>query len=352
MIPYGHQTSFQKVKLTSSFEKALAKYCGAKYAIAVSNGTAALHLAYVAAGLKKDDEVITTPNTFAATTNMLLVVGAKPVFTDIRLDTYSIDQNKIEKLITKKTKAIVPVHFSGQPVDLSAIKKIAKKHKLLVIEDACHALGARYGKTKIGNGHDSDLTVFSFHPVKSITTGEGGAVLTSNKKLYDRLVLLRNHGIYKDKKGKNVMIELGFNYRLDEMSAALGLSQLKKINDLIKKRRQVVGWYKKELSKVKDVILPQEVKGNYSSWHLFVIRLADTRKRDHLVTFLKQNGIGVNFHYPAVYSHPYYKKIGYKNFKLKNEEVYQHSCITLPCYPQLKPKEVSYISSKIKEFFN
>ena len=196
MIPYGRQCIDKKdiaevSKILGSdritqgpkveeFEKALAKYCNAKYALAVSSGTAALHLAYLAAGLKSGDEVITTPNTFVATTNMLIAVGAKPVFCDIRLDTYNIDENQIEKLITPQTKAIVPVHFAGQPCEMDKILKIAKKHKLLVIDDACHALGAKYKNKKIGS--IGNMSVFSFHPVKSITTGEGGAILTNNKK--------------------------------------------------------------------------------------------------------------------------------------------------------------------------
>ena len=218
MIPYGHQSINKKdieavVKVLKSdwltqgpnvleFEKALAKYCGAKYAVAVNNGTAALHLAYLTAGLKKGDEVITSPNTFAATANMMMAVGAKPVFCDIHPDTYNIDESKIENLITKKTRAIVPIHFAGQPCKMDEINRIAKKHKLIIIEDACHALGAKYKGKKIGACDFSDMAVFSFHPVKSIATGEGGVILTNDKKYYEKLILLRNHGIYKDKRNK------------------------------------------------------------------------------------------------------------------------------------------------------
>ena len=170
----------------------------------MSSGTAALHLAYLVAGLQKGDEAITTPNTFVATSNMMLAVGAKPVFCDIRLDTYNIDEAKIEKLIIARTKAIVPVHFAGQPCEMEKIKKIAKKHKLAVVEDACHALGAKYRNKKIGSCQYSDMAIFSFHPVKSITTGEGGAILTNNKKYYEKLLSLRSHGIHKDEKGKNI----------------------------------------------------------------------------------------------------------------------------------------------------
>ena len=365
MIPYGHQdideTDIKEViKVLKSdwltqgpkileFEKALAKYCTAKYAVAVCNGTAALHLAYSASNIQKGDEVIVTPNTFAATTNMFLALGAKPIFCDINLDTYNIDETKIEKLITKKTKAIVPVDFAGQPNEMGKIMRIAKKHKLIVIEDACQSLGAKYMKKKIGS--IADLTVFSFHPVKSITTGEGGAIITNNKKYYDKLLLFRNHGIYKDKTGKNVMTELGFNYRITDIQTALGINQLKKIDSFIYKRHQVVKWYEQELNSLKEIVLPQELPHNYSAWHLYVIRARNLNERNELVLYLKKNKIGVNFHYPAVYSHPYYRKNGFKNFKLKNEDIYQDTCITLPCFTQLKKSEVKYISNKIKKFY-
>ncbi len=367
MISYGHQFIDKKdidevVKVLKSnwltqgpkvleFEKALAKYCGAKYAVAVSNGTAALHLAYLAAGLRKGDEVITTPNTFAATSNMLMVFGVKPVFCDIRLDTNNIDETKIEKLVTGKTKAVITVHFSGQPCEMDKIIKIAKKNKLKVIEDACHALGARYNNRKLGS-LGVDMTVFSFHPVKSITTGEGGAIITNHKNYYDKLRLLRSHGIYKDKTGKNVMIEMGFNYRLTDIQAALGLSQLKKADQFIKQRHIIVSWYERELREVKEIILPQELKNNYSAWHIYVIRTVDPKDRDKLSAYLKSQGVGVNFHYPAVYSHPYYRANGYRDVKLADEEIYHSSCITLPCYVGLKSSEVKFICDKIKSYYD
>jgi len=365
MIPYGHQSIDKNdirgvVKVLKSdwltggpkvleFERALAKFAGANYAVAVNNGTAALHLAYLAIGIRAGDEVITTPNTFAATANMLIAIGAKPIFSDIRLDTYNIDETKIEKLITRKTKAIVPVHFSGQPCEMEKISRLAKKHKLAVIEDACHALGAKYKNKKIGGL--SNLTVFSFHPVKSITTGEGGAILTNNEKLYKRMLLLRNHGIYKDNNGKNIMIELGFNYRLTDLQSALGISQLKKLDGFIKKRRQIVKWYERELSEDGNIILPREAKNVYSAWHLYVIRTKKSGRRDQLAKFLKAKGIGVNFHYPAVYSHSFYRKNGFKNFTLPNEETYHSSCLTLPCFPGLTGGQVKYIAQMAKLFF-
>ncbi|MDZ4244064.1 MAG: UDP-4-amino-4,6-dideoxy-N-acetyl-beta-L-altrosamine transaminase [Candidatus Doudnabacteria bacterium] len=366
MIPYSRQTIDQSDVRTVlwvlnseyltqgpkilKFEKALSRACGARYAVAVSSGTAALHLAYLAAGLEKGNEVITTPNTFAATANMLLAVGAKPIFCDIRQDTYNVDEKQIERLINKRTKAIVPVHFAGQPCDMDAILRIARKHKLIVIEDACHALGARYKNRKIGS-LGSDMSVFSFHAVKAITTGEGGAILTDNKIFYQKLLLQRTHGISKNHQGKNIMTTLGYNYRLTDIQAALGISQLQKLDKFIKMRRQISTWYRSELKDLQAVILPKEVKGNNSGWHLYVILLKNSSLRDSLWSYLRGKGIGANFHYPAVYGHPYYRKIGYQKTKLPVMEDYQRSCLTLPCYPALSRRQVGFIARTIKQFF-
>lgn len=363
MIPYGSQiiddedirgvvgvlksdwlTQGPKV---GEFEKNLAKYCGAKYAVAVSSGTAALHIAYLSAGIKTGDEVITTPNTFVATTNMLLNVGAKPVFCDIREDTYNINEADIEKHITKKTKAIVPVHFAGAPCDMDTILKIAKKRNLLVIEDACHALGASYKGTKIGN-LKSDMTVMSFHPVKSITTGEGGAVLTNNENFYKKLLLLRSHGITKDAKGFNVMTEMGYNYRITDIQTALGISQLKKLDGFIEKRRQVVSWYKEALQDCKNIILP--ANNPDSANHIYIIRTKRIEDRLPLYNFMKDAGIGVNFHYPAIYSHPYYRSHGYTKTKNKMADIYNETAITIPLHARLSKKDVLFISDVIKKF--
>ncbi len=365
MIPYGSQsidrndvqavtTTLKSKWLTQGpkvqeFENGLANYCGVKYAVAASSGTAALHLAYLAAGLKKGDEVITTPNTFVATTNMLLVLGAKPVFGDIRLDTYNLDESKIAKLITKKTKAIVPVDFAGQPCEYQKIRSLAKKHKLLIIADACHALGASYQGEKIGGF--ADLTVFSFHPVKSITTGEGGAVLTNHKNFYDQLLLLRSHGVEKDQNGFNVMTKLGFNYRLTDIQTALGLSQLKKLDRFIAKRRQVVGWYRKYLNDCQEIVLPAEFPDSRSAWHIFVIRVKNVKDRLPLYNFLKQNGVGVNFHYPTVYSQPYYQKLDFKIKNCPKADHYSQTAMTLPLYPNLKQTKVKYIVNVIKQYY-
>ena len=367
-IPYGRQSidetdiaavvrTLKSDRITQGpavlqFERALAKASGTKYAVAVTSGTAALHLSYLAAGFGEGDEVITTPNTFAGTSNMLLAVGAKPVFCDIRLDTYNIDESKIEKLITKKTKAIVPVHFAGHPCDMQKVMRIAKKHGLLVIEDAAHALGATFkGKKMSGFGN---MGILSFHPVKTITTGEGGAVVCNSKLLYEKLMLLRSHGIVKEAPlGKNVMKELGFNWRLPDILATLGLSQMRKFKTFIQKRRKVVSWYQELFKKahIPEIILPQEMKGNRSAWHIYVIRTQKKKDRDLLARFMLDKGVGVNFHYPAIYTHPYWRQHGYKNVHLKNADLYTDTCLVLPCFPGLSRKDVQRVVHDIQEYF-
>lgn len=367
MIPYGHQNINKKdiqavAKVLESdwitqgptvraFEEALGRHCGAKYAVAVANGTAALHLAYITAGLKAGDEVITTPNTFVATTNMLLAVGAKPVFCDIRLDTYNIDESKIKKLITKKTRAIVPVHFAGQPCALDTIWRIAKRRKLAVIEDAAQGLGASYQGAPIGGGK-SDMVMFSFHPVKSISTGEGGVVVTNNAAYYERLKLLRSHGVTKDENGFNVMTALGYNYRLTDIQAALGLSQLTRLQAFIKKRRLVVRWYEEALRGMeKYIVLPQEVAGALSAWHIYVIRVREPKERLPLYRHLLKSGVGVNFHYPAVYQHPYYRAHGFRATRLENADRYAATAITLSLHTLLARRDVNHIATSVKDYF-
>src|SRR3989344_668541 len=335
--------------LVPEFERALARYCGAKYAVVVSNGTTALHLAYLAAGLRVGDEVITTPNTFVATSNMALAVGAKPVFCDIRPDTWNIDESKIERLITPKTKAVVPVHFAGHPCEMDEIYKVARRRKLRVIEDACHALGARHKKSRIGGCRFSDMAVFSFHPVKAITTGEGGAVLTNNKKLREKILLLRNHGIRKDAKVFNVMTELGYNCRMTDIQAALGLSQMQKLDKFLRARNEVASRYNRVLADIPEIQLPAKLPENYSGWHIYVIHVKNAKLRQPLPDFVRKSGIGVNFHYPQVYSHPYYRQMGYRT-RLKNADIHHAACLTLPCYPGLGESDIDRVAGLIKKF--
>lgn len=261
------------------FEEAIAKYVGAKYAVSFSSGTAALHAACYAAGITEGDEVITTSMTFVASANCILYQGGKPVFADIDYETYNISTKSIEEKITNKTKAIIPVHFTGQPVELDKIKKIANENNLIIIEDAAHALGATYKNQKIGS--IGDMTMFSFHPVKHITTGEGGVITTNNTLLYEKLVQFRTHGIERnpqkllDNHGPwyYEMQFLGYNYRMTDIQAALGLSQLSKLDSFIKIRKKYVDIYNKEFNSLPEIIIPKQLPQTHSSWHLYIIRL-------------------------------------------------------------------------------
>jgi perosamine synthetase len=299
----------------NQFESEFALKVGAKYAVAVSSGTAALHIAYLAADLKPYDEVITTPMTFAATANAALYVGAQPVFADIDGQTYNIDVKEIESHLTPQAKAIVPVHYTGLPCEMGEICDIAKLHNLVVIEDACHALGAKYKDTVIGDCTYSDMTVFSFHPVKHITTGEGGMITTNSESLYHKLIKLRSHGITRDSRSFKEpshgdwyyeMQDLGFNYRLTDIQAALGISQLKKLDSFVARRRQIVGQYNKAFQEL-PVELPSEPEGYYSSYHLYVIRLRKESKktRKDLYSKLKAKGIHTQVHYLPVHTMPF-----------------------------------------------
>lgn len=375
MIPYGHQSiddsdikavveTLKSDWLTQGpkiqeFENALASYCGAKYAAVFSSGTAALHAAYFAAGLKKGDEFITTPLTFAATANAGLYLGAKPVFADINQDG-NVSPREAEKKITKKTKLISVVDYAGNPADLDAFKKIAKKNNLVLVEDACHALGATYKGKKIGS--ISDLTIFSFHPVKSITTGEGGAVLTNNRNYFEKLKLFRTHGITKDPKFLREtlegdwhyeMQELGFNYRLTDIQAALGISQLKKLDRFMGARKEVVSRYQKAFSRYADVLeLPKEIKDGSSAWHLYPVRLkgALSGKRAEIFKKLRDAGVGVQVHYIPVHYHPYYKKFGSQQGNYPNAERFFQSAISLPIFPDLKLKDQKFVIQTVASF--
>lgn len=337
----------------TDFEKAVAEYTGAKYAVAVANGTAALHVACLAAGLKKGDEVITTPITFAASANCALYCGATPVFADIEADTYNIDPAEIEKKITERTKAIIAVHFTGQPCKMDEIHAIAKKHNLLVIEDAAHALGADYKGKKIGS--ISDMTTFSFHPVKHITTGEGGMITTNNKELYERLVLFRSHGITRNEEmmTKNEggwyyeQLDLGYNYRITDIQCALGISQMKKLDRFVARRREIAARYDKAFAEIENIITPKQEEGCNNSWHLYVIQVVN-KERKEVFDRLRANNIGVNVHYIPVYKHPYYQENGYREVCCKNGEQYYERAISLPMYPLLSDEEQDYVIEMVK----
>ncbi len=340
------------------FEEALAKFCKAKYAAVLNSGTAALHASYFALGLSKGDEFIVPSMTFAATSNAGLYLGAKPIFIDVEKDTGNIDVSKIEEKITKKTKLISPVHFGGLPADLLKIRKIAKKHKLFVVEDASHALGATYKDSKIGDSNYSDTTVFSFHPVKHITTGEGGAVLTNNKKLYEKVMLFRSHGITK-KEFKNKadgdwyyeMQELGFNYRITDLQAALGLSQMKKASQFVKRRQEIALIYKKRFKENPFFKMQSEKDYGKSAYHLYPILLNDKyiKFKSKIFKELRDNKLWVQVHYIPVYLHPYYRNLGYKKGLSPNAEDFYRREISIPIYPGMTNEDVNYV---IKTLFN
>ncbi|WP_148896141.1 UDP-4-amino-4,6-dideoxy-N-acetyl-beta-L-altrosamine transaminase [Geothermobacter ehrlichii] len=376
-IPYGRQSiseeDIQAVvdvlrsdRLTQGpvveqFERAVAEYCGAKYAVAVSNGTAALHLAALAAGFEEGDEVITSPITFVASANCIVYSGATPVFADIDRNTYCIDPEQIKRKITSKTKGLIPVHFAGQPCDMVEISTISKRNNLIVIEDAAHAIGASYevdGRTyKVGCCAHSDMAIFSFHPVKHLTTGEGGMITTNSPELYERLCLLRTHGIIKDPKrlGRNdgpwyyEQQELGFNYRITDIQCALGLSQLKRLDEFVGRRRQIVKKYNDAFSECDTLIVPQQRAGANSSWHLYMLGFQSFDRR---VVFeaLRECGLGVNVHYIPLHLQPFYAD----NFNLSvgdypEANKYYSRVITLPLYPSMTDKDVQQVLNAVHE---
>lgn len=341
----------------SEFEKTFAQYVGAKYAVAISNGTAALHAACFAAGIQSGDEVITTSITFAASANAVLYCGGTPVFADIDVATYNIDPREIRKKITAKTKAIIPVHFTGQPCAMDEIDEIAKEYNLTVIEDAAHAVGAEYRGKLIGG--ISNMTTFSFHPVKHITTGEGGMITTNNEVLYKKLLLFRSHGITRDDammldhQGPwyYEQLELGYNYRMTDIQASLGLSQLKKVDKFLQRRREIADMYTAAFKDSKGLTVPFQQDGCSSSWHLYVIRLNLEKLkcgRKEIFNALRSENIGVNVHYLPVYKHPYYQQNGYHKVKCDYSEELYSSIISLPIFPKMTNQDVQDVIYSVK----
>lgn len=347
--------------IVSEFENSVAKYVGTKYAVAVSNGTAALHMACYAAGISEGDEVLVPAITFAASSNCVLYCGGKPVFIDIDPKSYNIDINKIKEKITSKTKAIIPVDFAGQSVDMDLILKIAEEYNLIVIEDAAHALGSEYKNEKVGS--KAHMTEFSFHPVKPITTGEGGVVVTNSKELYEKMILFRSHGITRN---SNLMIEnqgpwyyeqidLGYNYRLTDIQSALGLSQIKKLDDFILKRREIVNKYNEAFKDLKEIVTPFENEYSKSGHHIYVLLLnLDKLKcgRKEIFEALQAENIGVNVHYLPVYLHPYYKKLGYKKGECPVAEDIYNRMITIPLFPSMSDKDIKDVIEAVKKVLN
>lgn len=337
-----------------AFENALKEYTGAKYAVAVSSGTAALHTAYAALGLKENDEIITCPNTFAATSNVALYLNAKVKFADINADDFLIDENKINPLITKNTKIITPIHYAGLTCNMEEISKIAKNHNIKIVEDACHALGSYYKNSKTGSCSYSDAAVFSFHPVKHITTAEGGAVLTSDEEVYKKCLLFRSHGMEKvnfkhipDSPTYHEMQLLGYNYRMTDIQAALGISQLKKLDSFVKRRLEIADIYYEAFKDSSKIKMQKRYSDRSNSHHLFSVVFENNQLRDKVFYYLKENNIFTQIHYMPVNKHPYYKDLGfnYKDTPLAYD--FYRRELSLPVYPLLTNEEVYFVIDKI-----
>lgn len=353
--------------LVEEFEEALKRTTGARYAVCCSNGTAALHLAVLAAGVGEGDCVLTSPVTFLASANAGLYAGAGVEFADIDPDTLNIDTRELKKRISSENsiKALIPVHFAGLPCAMEDIKNIAGDKGLIVIEDACHALGASWKDSKgewrkVGSCSHSDMTVFSFHPVKSITTGEGGAVTTNSPELYERLKELRSHGVTKDA-GKFVnrdaspwyyeMQELGFNYRLSDIQCALGISQLRKLERFIGRRAQIAELYTRLLSKYQFIKTPSVFDGRNSAFHLYPVRIDFDGlgvSKAEWFSLMKNIGINLQVHYIPVHLQPYYaKRFGLKRGDFPNAESFYSEEVSLPIYPLLKDEEAGAVVEAI-----
>lgn len=378
MIGYGHQYIDDSdieavVKVLKSdyltqgpfvakFEKTICEITGAKYCVSVSNATAGLHIAVAALEFGEGVEGITTPNTFLASSNCMVYNNVKPVFADINSVSYNIDPAEIEKHITSKTKLLLPVHFAGLPCEMENISAIAKKNNLHVIEDAAHAIGSQYADgSYVGNCKYSDMTVFSFHPVKTITTGEGGAVTTNNEELYRKLLMLRSHGTTKDEKllKKNPgswyyeMQSLGFNYRMTDMQAALGCSQLAKLDFFKKRRREIVAVYNNAFAGMKYLKIPTEPKEVSSCFHLYAVQIDFSslgKSRLQVMQELRDKGIGTQVHYIPVHTQPFYKETyGYKEGDYPIAEKYYEQELSLPLYPGLSDEDVNNVIEAVKE---
>lgn len=343
----------------SELEAKLCEITGAKYAVAVSNGTAALHIAAMAAGIQAGDEVIVSSITFAASSNCVLYCGGKPVFADIKPDTYNIDPESVRKLITPETKAVVAVDFTGQAVELDAIRTICKEHNLILIEDAAHSIGTKYNGQPIGS--IADMTTFSFHPVKTVTCGEGGAVTTNDEALYRKLLHLRAHGITRvqsemvhptDALWYNEQVDLGYNYRMSDIQAALLISQLNKLLKFTARRKEIVEMYNKAFADMPQIQVQKEISESDTTRHLYILRLnLDKLNCDRRQFFdaLYAENTCPQVHYLPVYWHSYYEKLGYEKGLCPNAEAYYESSMSIPLYYSLTDEDVADVIRAVKK---
>lgn len=352
--------------MVKAFEEAFARYVDAQYAVAVTNGTDALHLCTLALGVKPGQKVITTPITFVASANAVLYQGGSVDFVDIDPLSYTIDLDKLESKLDSAPQGtysgVIPVDFAGYPVDVERLRQMAKRHNLWILEDACHAPGGYFSDSngtaqKCGNGAYADLHIFSFHPVKHIATGEGGMVTTNDKALYDKLKLLSSHGITKSPELLTEnhggwyyeMQDLGYNYRLSDINCALGLSQLKRADWGLARRQQIAERYQKAFEGQPGIILPFVSKNVHHAYHLFVIQ---TEQRKELYDYLRAHQIFAQVHYIPVHLQPYYKTLGWKKGDFPISEAYYDKALSLPMYPTLSNEEQDYVIEKVKEFIS
>lgn len=348
----------------SNFEKEFSNHCGSKHAFLVSNGTAALHLCALALGVKKGDRIITTPITFVASANGFKYCGADVDFCDIDPNTFLIDLDQLEAKLANAPagtyKRVVPVDFAGYPIHAEKLRSIADKYGLWIVEDACHSPGAYFTssdgcKNNCGNGKYADLTVFSFHPVKHIATGEGGAITTNNNELAAKLALYRTHGITKDPSlmvenhggWYYEMVDLGYNYRITDFQAALGSIQLKRLDWSVEKRNAIARKYNDAFSNISGIRTPFVADDVYHAYHLYVVQVED---RKGLYDYLRKNNVFAQVHYVPAHLMPYYKQFGWKNGDLPVAESYYNHCLSLPMYPTLSDEEQDYVVARVKEF--
>jgi len=379
MIPYGRQSisddDIQAVvnvlksdwltqgPAVGQFENTVARYCGAAYAVAVNSATSALHSACLAAGLGPGDILWTSPITFVASANCGIYCGATVDFVDIDPLTYNMSSERLQEKLeqAKRTgklpKVVIPVHFAGQPCDMAAMADLAKSYGFRIIEDASHAIGARYKGEPVGSCRYSDMTVFSFHPVKIITTGEGGMILTNNSELHDKLARLRSHGITRDPALMTEVphgpwyyqqIELGFNYRMTDIQAALGMSQMARLDEFIARRHELAQRYDGLLSDL-SLILPGQSPKSYSAYHLYVITV-DACVRRAVFDRLKEEGICVNVHYIPVHTQPYFKSRGFSEGMFPESERYYSGAISLPMYPDMSNEQQHRVIDVVRKF--